>query len=312
MEKIVKINFVMSEDKQSGILSDLIQYFRAFIPSPYRIIVSNEPDHSCDVFHYHRPNICKDIKGPSIVTVHHDPRDTDRWLDWSNFHPKYLKMDHIACLNNSQKNFLVSQGINERAVSVFPHGYNPDLLSAHPNHPDVYASKFTLGIISKRYGRRVKGEAYLLELAKRLDSDKFRFLLLGENRDVTAVELENFGFEVQSFDYMPYKMIASFYSKIDALLITSIFEGGPANLPEALVTRTPVFTTPVGMAPEMIIEGINGCILTGNYCVDSKLITDKMGSFENISSASLDHIPTWRDVVLRYSKIYEDLFLASR
>lgn len=312
MEEVVKINFVMSEDKQSGILSDLIQYFKTFVPSHYRIIVTNEPDHSCDVFHYHRPNICKDIRGPSIVTVHHDPKDTDRWLDWSNFHAKYLKMNHIVCLNKGQKEFLVSQGIRESTLSVIPHGYNPDLISASASCPGLYESKYTLGIISKRYGRRVKGEAYLLELAKRIDCDKFRFLLVGENRDVTAVELERLGFEVQSFDYMPYKMIASFYSKIDALLITSIFEGGPANLPEALVTGTPVFTTNVGMAPDMIIEGVNGYILTGDYCVDSRLIAEKAGSLEKNLSISLDKIPTWRDVVCRYQEIYENLIASSK
>lgn len=312
MERVIKVNFVMSEDKQSGILSDLTQYFKMYAPSHFKIIVTNEPDHSCDLFHYHRPNICDDIKGPSVVTVHHDPRDTDRWLDWSNFHPKYLKMNHIVCLNESQKKFLVSEGIKESTLSVIPHGYNPVLISSCLNHSNKCDSKFTLGIISKRYGRRVKGEAYLMELAKRIDNDKFRFLLVGENRDVTAVELERFGFEVQSFDYMPYRMIAGFYAKIDALLITSIFEGGPANLPEALVTRTPVFTTPVGMAPDMIIEGVNGHILTGNYCVDSKLITDRISSFNKNPSVFPDNILTWRDVVLSYIKIYEDLILVGK
>ena len=312
MVKAMKINFVMSEDKQSGILRDFIQYFKNFMPPHNELIITNEPDLSCDVFHYHRPNICKHIEGPSLTTVHHDPKDTDRWLDWSNFHPKYLNLDHIVCLNSAQKNFLISQGFNNNKISVIPHGYNPDLMSMCKNRLTQHDSKFTLGIISKRYGRRVKGEAYLLELSKRIDTDKFKFLLVGENRDITAVELENFGFEVQSFDYMPYKMIASFYAKIDALLVTSIFEGGPANLPEALVTRTPVFTTPVGMAPDVIVEGVNGYFLTGNYCADSQLIMDSTGCFEKISSVSLDNVPTWRDVVLRYTKIYDDLHRARK
>lgn len=307
MEKIIKVNFVMSEDKQSGILSDIIQYFNEFVPPHYRIIVSNEPDHSCDVFHYHRPNICKEVKRPSIATVHHDPKDTDRWLDWSNFHANYLKMDHIVCLNSGQRKFLGQQGINESAISVIPHGYNPDLISAFTSRPVRLDSKYTLGIISKRYGRRVKGEAYLLELAKRIDCDKFRFLLVGENRDITAVELESLGFEVQSFDYMPYKMIASFYSKIDALLITSIFEGGPANLPEALVTRTPVFTTPVGMASDLVSEGVNGFFLSGKYNYDALMIEEKIGKFHDISNYPLNYLSSWKDVVLTYVKIYDDL-----
>jgi len=134
--------------------------------------------------------------------------------------------------------------------------YNPDLISMRKNRLTSAGFKNSLlAWFPKRYGRRVKGEAYFRELSKRIDTDKFKFLLVGEGRDLTAVELESFGFEVQSFDYMPYKMIASFYAKIDALLVTSIFEGGPANLPEALVTRTPVFTTPVGMAARLYCWG---------------------------------------------------------
>jgi glycosyltransferase involved in cell wall biosynthesis len=305
----MKINFVMSEDKQSGILSDFNNYFKAFLPEKNEIIVTNQADPACDVFHYHRPNLCKEIHKPSMVTIHHDPKDTDRWLDWSNFHSKYRQMDHIVCLNNGQREFLISQGFDGALISVIPHGVNPELISvSNTKSPKQRVKgKFTIGIISKRYGRRVKGEAYFLELSKRLDNEKFKFLLIGENRDITATELESFGFEVQSFDFIPYRIIQSVYQKIDALLITSLFEGGPANLPEALATRTPIFTTPVGMTLDLIDEGINGQFLTGDYDYDAKIIEEEIGKFHNITDYSLEHLLTWQDVVLMYSGIYESL-----
>ena len=107
------------------------------------------------------------------------------------------------------------------------------------------------------------------ELAKRLSPALVEFVLVGEGRSETASMLQRLGYEVRCFEYLPYRLFQSLYESIDYLLMCSNFEGGPANLPEALGTATPALVTSVGFAPELVAHGVNGLHLTGDADEDA-------------------------------------------
>jgi glycosyltransferase involved in cell wall biosynthesis len=66
--------------------------------------------------------------------------------------------------------------------------------------------------------------------------------------------------------------MAEFIRSIDALLILSQHEGGPASLPEALGSGVPVLCTPVGMCPDFVRDGENGLMLSGDVAANSQQI----------------------------------------
>jgi glycosyltransferase involved in cell wall biosynthesis len=56
-------------------------------------------------------------------------------------------------------------------------------------------------------------------------------------------------------------MREAFYHRIDLLAVTSIAEGTPNPVLEAMACGVPVVSTPVGHVPELIVHGKNGWIV---------------------------------------------------
>lgn len=262
------INHVFSNDVHSQIFDDLMAYFHEysthFIHTP-----SVKPLSGALIRHYHRPNLESSLVRPAVVTVHHDLRETDDWLRFKNYEEQYRQADLIICLNTAQQAYLQELGIDHTVV--IPHGFNPRFLE--PIRRDFAGErKIRIGVFSRRYPRKVKGEAYLQELLKHLDPDHFSFLLVGQDRGVEARFARLLGFEARSYEKIPYSVLCNAYRAIDLLLIPSRFEGGPANVPEAIATATPIFSSRVGMALDLLQDGINGYFLSMDPALDTRLL----------------------------------------
>ncbi|MDQ4429040.1 glycosyltransferase [Yokenella regensburgei] len=263
------VNHVMSSGVESGIFEDLLGYYNRFCDNDIRIIKSETPVFNADLYHYHRPHLEKKLRKNSIVTVHHDLNDTDDWLQYEKFHDRYAESKLILCLNQAQQDYLFSKGIYH--TKIVPHGYNSDVFR-YDYDSKCLGDKLTIGFLSKRYDRKVKGDAYLWELMNRLDSRFIQFVFVGEGRSITSQKAMSLGFDVRCYERLPYCCFGDLYRKLNFLLVTSLFEGGPANIPEAIFSATPIITTPVGMARDYVKDNINGIILTGNADIDSERI----------------------------------------
>ena len=309
------VNHVLSSEARSGIFDAIFAYFERFKPPGAELAVSTAPLAGADLHHFHRPHLETDLGDRAVVTVHHDPRDPDPWVLWDRFAPRYAEARHVVCLNSGQRRFLEERGLTRS--SVIPHGYNADVLT--PKEAGVEDGPITLGVISKFYERRVKGEALLMEIARRLHPDSFRWLLVGENRLVAAEALTQLGYEVRLFDHLPYRLFGRLYHEMDFLLVCSTFEGGPANIPEALGTATPVISTRVGFAPDLVEDEESGLLLSGDPDRDAKRIW-RLADVDDPLRATLaagarrarEETPTWREVVTRHFELYEALLGGTR
>lgn len=301
------VNKVMSNQVESQIFTALHNYFKRFCDCEFTI--TDAPDSKADVYHYHRPNLERSLQHPCVITVHHDLEDSDPWFSLENFLDRYKEADHVVCLNKTQQEHLNLLGVSQ--TSVIPHGYDQHLFKKRPLKQFDPGRKITLGIVSKRYKRRVKGETTLFELAKRLDSEKFRFILVGDGRCTDALMLTEFGFETEVYESLPYALYSSVYDEMDFLLMLSFFEGGPANIPEALAKGVPVLTTPIAMAKDMIEEEKNGLFLQGSHTHMAKKIERVL---EQSCYEKLQHflqqpqpIQRWEEVIKAYESLYESL-----
>lgn len=315
VEKPIIVNHVMSRDIESGIFTAILSYFKEYSPDSITHIETVRPIESADIYHYHRPHLEKKLLSNSVCTVHHDLNDPDPWHARGNFVPRYMEAKGIFCLNSIQKKILKEEeGFDLNKLFLIPHGYNNVFLNEKNK---LENDKFVIGVASKRYGRRVKGEAYLYELVKRLDYEKIKFILVGEDRNIDAEALRDLGFEVDVFDRLPYRVFNSFYNAIDVLLMCSSYEGGPANIPEALATATPILSSRIGMANDAVEHGVNGYFLSLNPDADSNLIMDLVNDsciYQNLRSNCLNMTEkalTWQQCVAMnvhaYLKIIKDL-----
>jgi glycosyltransferase involved in cell wall biosynthesis len=308
----ITINHVMSNEVQSKIFDDILGYFSRY-STRFLHHVSERPALGAMIRHYHRPNLESDLLTPAIVTVHHDLAETDEWLHFSKYERQYRQADMIICLNRTQQESLAKVGITKTVV--IPHGYNERFLRPIDREFDG-KRKIRLGVFSRRYPRKVKGEAYMEELAKHLDPDHFSFLHIGQGRSADAKYVRGIGFEAKAYETLPYPVLCSAYQQIDLLLMASRYEGGPANVPEAVATGTPLATSRVGMAIDLLQEGVNGLFLTLNPAIDAAALEglyenpQRLRDLFNGACRVQGSVHTWQAVVAQHEKIYTDMISA--
>lgn len=306
----MKINHVMSNNVNSGIYEAIVGYFQRY-SNECEIHVSEKPLENMDIYHYYRPHLENKLQENSVVTVHHDLNDSDSWLSIDKFIDRYKEAKKIICLNSNQEKILNDLGITQTVI--IPHGYNSDIFNIEKKRNYQKKEKLTLGLISKRYGRKVKGEAYLYELIKHLDNTKFKFILVGEGRLEDASYLNQWGYEVDVYEYLPYPCFKDLYNKIDLLLMLSKFEGGPANIPEAIASKTPLISFNVGMVTDYLKDNLNGIMLSGNIKSDSEKINDiskKELIYKSMLKFSNDipsNLYTWQEVIKQNIEVYREL-----
>lgn len=305
----MKVNFVMSRDLGSKIFSDIFRRFAQ--DNRLSLAISEEPLPNADVYHYHRPQLEKELVSPSVVTVHHDLEDTDPSVAFELFEPRYRQAKRVICLNTGQAQFLAARGIHN--TSVIPHGFDPGLFQKKGPRTHIPGTPVKLGILSRRYGRRVKGEVLLEEVVQSLPRDVAEFYLVGEGRSKDARMLEDYGFACRCFEILPYRLYPEIYKAIDFLLVLSSFEGGPANIPEALATGTPVLTTPVGFAPDLIEEGVSGLFLSKDFTqVQTTILSlkdnnDTMYDRLMMGAHESDVAIPWSTVISKHVEVYDQV-----
>jgi glycosyltransferase involved in cell wall biosynthesis len=108
-----------------------------------------------------------------------------------------------------------------------------------------------------------------------------------------------------------FKELYRYYHALDLYLVTSRNEGGPKAVLESLASGVPLVTTAVGMAPEVVQDGVNGRICAAP---DPEAIVAAAGSLlddaalrTSVIKAGLDSVKkyTWAKVAARY---YQDLY----
>ena len=305
------INHVLSSKIYSNIFNSIIKYFKEYSPNDINNIVSINPINNADVYHYYRIHIEDKIFSNSVVTVHHDLNDSDRWLNINSFLEKYKKVNRIICLNSIQKKILKQYGIDN--TIVIPHGYQDRIFI--PSLKRIENRKLRILICSKHYDRRVKGEGYLIELLKFVDNRILEFILVGESRSKDIELFKKFGFNIEIYEYLPYRIFGELYKNIDFLLMCSYYEGGPANIPEAIASGTPIICNPIGIAFDMVTDGYNGIHLSMNAYNDSIKLNNLFNNKDEcnryfinaMDKKILSRVNPWKKIIQKNIDIYKEI-----
>jgi glycosyltransferase involved in cell wall biosynthesis len=77
------------------------------------------------------------------------------------------------------------------------------------------------------------------------------------------------------------------YHALDLYLVSSREEGGPMGLMESMASAVPVITTPVGMGPDLIIDGVTGGLIAG---FTAEELADKAARVISLSPTDLTQL----------------------
>jgi glycosyltransferase involved in cell wall biosynthesis len=223
---------------------------------------------------------------------------------------KYVDIWHTS--SELTKNKMISLGVPKDRIIVIPLGVDLDYF----NNFDQIQSKEVLGIPKDKIvigyfqkdgngwkegnsPKLIKGPDIFCAVITRLSKKYDIFILLtGPARGYVKNYLleENIDF-IHTYLDDPNK-VATYYKASDLYLITSREEGGPKSILESMACGVPLVSSKVGMAEDVIIDGINGflvdvedidslynraCILIENNDLRLKIINNGLDTVKSYS-----------------------------
>jgi glycosyltransferase involved in cell wall biosynthesis len=114
---------------------------------------------------------------------------------------------------------------------------------------------------SGEVAKAIKGPDVFVAAVERLAKAVPLFVVLsGPARGYVKRGLDRLGIRY-AHEYAPDRdALAKLYHGLDLYLVTSREEGGPMALMESMASGVPVVSTRVGMAPDLIVDGITGAL----------------------------------------------------
>lgn len=194
-------------------------------------------------------------------------------------------VDIWVCANKKQVQELLNWGIQEENIKYSPF-YVDEMIFKRLNLTRLEISK-SLGINHNLIEDRIligsfqrdslgadlskpkwqKNPDLLVSILKTLKPEKYLLVLAGPRRHYIIKQCEKFdipylfigslsqvkaGVDDINVNTLPLEKINLLYNMVDIYLVTSKSEGGPKAVIEAALTQTPILTTKVGMAPDLL------------------------------------------------------------
>jgi glycosyltransferase involved in cell wall biosynthesis len=188
------------------------------------------------------------------------------------------RLDRIVTAATLVRDRLLSWGISLEKISVIPIGCEIDRFLPPTSEQrrlarqrfGIRPEEIVIGSFQKDgvgWGRGgepklIKGPDVFLAAVGRLAKDLPVFVLLGgPARGYVRAGLERLGIR-HAYHYAPDRIeLAKLYHALDLYLVTSREEGGPMALMESMSSGVPVVSTRVGMAPDLIADGVSGALV---------------------------------------------------
>ena len=100
----------------------------------------------------------------------------------------------------------------------------------------------------------IKGPDRFVEIAKyyKEEFNNLKIVLSGTRRQYIIDELKKAGIEYYYFEMANFDELNELYNLIDLYIVTSRIEGGPQAIVECGITKTPIISTDVGFASDIL------------------------------------------------------------
>ena len=98
-----------------------------------------------------------------------------------------------------------------------------------------------------------KGPDRFIKILKDMKDEKDLFIILaGKRRAYVISELEKLNIEYKYFEMADNRLLNKLYNCLDLYIVASRVEGGPQAIIECSLSKTPIISTDVGIAPEIL------------------------------------------------------------
>lgn len=167
----------------------------------------------------------------------------------------------VRTVNSEVRDILVSWGVPEEDVEVLPSFYlDAEAIASVPDQEKAYDLAFCARLVPN------KGLGKVLEALSLLPD--VRLVVIGDGPERSSLEryAKALGVEgrVEFAGWLPeHADVLATLKSARVFLMNSTSEGGPRSALEAMACGLPVIATPVGVMPDVLREGLNGLLTTG-------------------------------------------------
>ena len=182
------------------------------------------------------------------------------------------RFDHLIAVSKATKSEMLTAGVPESKISVIHNGidtkaWSPEMIGTTLREElNISSSTPVVGYVG-----RIMPEKDLMSWLKAaaLVTKKFpeaRFVLVGEGRDDTTLhELQTLVSTLEISEHVIFLghryNLLPVYSAFDIFLLSSLREGLPNSILEAMALGLPVVTTDVAGAKELVVDGETGFVV---------------------------------------------------
>jgi glycosyltransferase involved in cell wall biosynthesis len=238
--------------------------------------------------------------------------------DIATFKNAVCRADIIVVSSRNEYREALEFGIDKRKIRVIPAGIDIADYESHRAKSN--------GVPSLLFVGRIARDRHLEPIIKALQYlDQVKLTIVGGEEKRSSLSEKGYLSELKalvdelgvtnrtSFAGAKYgKELISYYQAADVFIYTSLYENLGQTLLEAAAAGLPIISTPVGIAPEIVIEGQTGFLVSD----DPKMISQRIRQLNNVSTrrefgSRIKKIVKkkffWSNIIDRYLQIYQQL-----
>ena len=205
------------------------------------------------------------LRNKVICTIHHIDEDKFDKNEEENFFERDKIVDHYHVISKKTEEqisrltskpittipFWVNQNIwyeiTDKEIIREKYGFDKDTYLVGSFQRDTEGKD----LISPKLS---KGPDRFIEIVKNLkkDFDNFKVVLTGTRRHYIINKLKEEGIEYSYFEMNSFKNINELYNILNLYIVSSRYEGGPQSILECSLTKTPIISTDVGIASQIL------------------------------------------------------------
>lgn len=205
------------------------------------------------------------IKNKVVCTIHHIDEDKFKSNEEIEFidRDKFVDYYHVI----SSKTFDQVIKLTDKPVHKIPFWVNQNLWFEIKNK-ELLRQKYSVDLDSYLVGsfqrdteghdlvspKLSKGPDRFLEIAEYLNTknENLQIILTGKRRNYILDELSRREISYKYFEMTSFQNLNELYNILDLYIVSSRYEGGPQSILETAMTRTPIISTDVGIASEIL------------------------------------------------------------
>ena len=210
-----------------------------------------------------------------VVTIFHIKPNDKRAERIKQGETDFVDIWHTSC--NETKEVMMSLGIPENKIVVIPLHVDKSIFHPIPDYDKkkqrekigISEDQIVIGSFQKdgegweggNKPKLIKGPDIFCDVVEKLSTKYNIFVLLtGPSRGYVKNRLKNAN--IPYYHIMLDKAIdvSKYYGLLDLYIVASRVEGGPKAIIESMASGIPLVTTKVGMAPDLVNDGINGML----------------------------------------------------